>query len=71
MGIVGGEILMTNREFILRGLRAATLRARLLAFDIDAIEISLERDMIDAEHAYKLFCDAVGLFLKKQNRTLQ
>ena len=52
---------MTRPEYLLAELRCASLRARLLQADIDAIGIALKGSLITAEQAIDLLhdCDAL------------
>jgi hypothetical protein len=48
---------MTRLEYILAELRCATLRARLMQADIDAISLALKGDLINPEQAIDLLQD--------------
>jgi hypothetical protein len=48
---------MTLPEYLLAELRCASLRARLLQADIDAIGIALKSDLITTEEAIDLLHD--------------
>jgi hypothetical protein len=54
---------MTRREYLLAELRCASLRARLLQADIDAVGKALAVDLIDVHQALEILADCDCLFL--------
>ena len=48
---------MTRPEYLLAELRCASLRARLLQADIDAVGVALKGNLITAEQAIDLLHD--------------
>lgn len=54
---------MSRVEYLLAEMRCASLRARLLAADIDAVGIALKNGLIEPEQALELLhnCDALHL----------
>jgi hypothetical protein len=63
---------MTRPEYVLAELRCASLRARLLQADIDAVGIALKGNLITAEQAIDLLhdCDLLR-HIEPENSTIQ
>jgi hypothetical protein len=50
-------IARDRREYLLAGLRAAALRARLWQADIDAVGLALKAGLISPDQAVEHLCD--------------
>jgi hypothetical protein len=55
---------MMSKEYLLAELRAASLRARIIAADIDAIGMSVKEDILSPEDGVKMIIQSglVGWF---------
>jgi hypothetical protein len=54
---------MTRRDYLMAELRCASLRARLLQADIDAVGMALKAGLVEPEQALELLddCDCLAL----------
>lgn len=49
--VPAGQGVLPDKEFLLSALRAASLRARLAATDLDSIGVALKRGLVSTEEA--------------------
>jgi hypothetical protein len=54
---------MTRRDYLMAELRCASLRARLLQADIDAVGMALKAGLVEPEQALELLADCDCLTL--------
>jgi hypothetical protein len=59
---------LTRRDYLLAELRCASLRARLLQADIDAVGMALKAGLVEPEQALELLdeCDCLQLIAPKE-----
>ena len=54
---------MTRRDYLMAELRCASLRARLLQADIDAVGLAIKAGLVEPEQALELLADCDCLTL--------
>ena len=59
---------MTRRDYLMAELRCASLRARLLQADIDAVGLALKAGLVEPEQALELLgdCDCLQFISPKE-----